>query len=86
LFIILYLLIIFVVAILLSTMGMDFIDSFTASVANMGNVGPGFGTVGSLSNYSEVPIMGKFILAIQMLLGRLEIYSFILIFFLYRWR
>lgn len=86
LFIVFYLLIVLIVTFLLSAMGMSMIDSFTASVANMGNVGPGFGTVGSFGNYSAVPIMGKIILSIEMLLGRLEIYSLIIIFFIHKWR
>jgi Trk-type K+ transport systems, membrane components len=86
LYIILYLLIVFIVTILLSLFGMDFIDSVSASVASMGNVGPGFGTVGSLGNFSQVPVMGKFILTIQMLLGRLEIYSFVLAFMIWKWK
>lgn len=86
LYIALYVTIVFIVTVLLTLMGIDMTDSFTSSVASMGNVGPGFGNVGSLGNYSDFPMVGKFILTIQMLLGRLEIYSLLLIFVLYRWR
>ncbi len=86
LYIVLYLFIVFMVAVLLSLMGIDLIDSFSASVANMGNVGPGFGTVGSLSNYSQFPVMAKLLLSVQMLLGRLEIYSLLLVFVIHKWR
>ena len=86
LYIILYLFIVFIVTVLLSMMGLDFMDSFSASVANMGNVGPGFGSIGSLGNYGHFPILAKVLLTIQMLMGRLEIYSFLLIFVIYRWR
>lgn len=85
-YIIIYLILVFVVALLLSVMGIDFMDSFSASVANMGNVGPGFGSVGSLSNYSQFPVFAKFLSTIQMLLGRLEIYSLLVIFVIYKWR
>lgn len=86
LFIVLYLFILFVVTVLLSLMGLDFMDSFSASVANMGNVGPGFGSIGSLSNYNHFPVMAKLVLSFEMLLGRLEIYSLLLIFMIYKWR
>ncbi len=81
-----YFLFMFIGAALLSVMGVDFLDAFSASVANLGNVGPGFGSVGSLENYSAIPVMGKFILALQMLFGRLEIYSLIIMFTIWKWR
>lgn len=86
LYISLYMLIVFIVALFLTIMGVDMIDAFTGSIANMGNVGPGFGTVGSLGNYSAFPVMGKFILSIEMLLGRLEIFPLMLMFVIYKWR
>lgn len=84
LYISLYLGITFLVTIILSALGLDFIDSFTSSVASIGNVGPGFGSVGSLSNYGHFPAFGKFILVIEMLLGRLEIYTLLMIFVLFK--
>jgi trk system potassium uptake protein TrkH len=45
----------------------------------MGNVGPGFGAVGSMSNFASIPDLGKFLLSINMLLGRLEIFGLLLI-------
>lgn len=86
LFIALYLLIIFVVSLLLTGMGVEIIDSFSGAAACMGNVGPGFGSVGSLGTFAAIPAMGKFILTVAMLLGRMEIYSLLLIFVLLRWR
>ncbi len=86
LYIAVYFLFMFIGAALLSVMGVDFLDAFSASVANLGNVGPGFGSVGSLENYSAIPVMGKFILALQMLFGRLEIYSLIIMFSIWKWR
>lgn len=82
----LYLLIILIVALLLSGMGVDYIEAFTSSIASIGNVGPGFGTVGSLGTYADFPVMGKFILSVEMLLGRLEIYPLIILFVMWKWR
>lgn len=86
LYIAVYFLFMFGGAALLSFMGVDFMDAFSASVANLGNVGPGAGNVGPLENFSQIPVMGKFILALQMLLGRLEIYSLIIMFSIWKWR
>ncbi len=86
LFIVLYISIVFLVTLILTFLGVDLLDAFTASAANMGNVGPGFGSVGSLGNYSQIPAMGKFVLSVQMLMGRVEIYSMLLIVLVFRKR
>lgn len=66
--------------------GVDLETSFTSSVACMGNVGPGFGEVGSLGNYSDLPAVLKFSDTMLMLLGRLEIFGLVQLFFLKWWR
>ena len=52
----------------------------------MANAGAGFGQVGSMGNYHEMPGMVKFIATIMMLLGRFEIFGFIQLFFLNKWK
>jgi trk system potassium uptake protein TrkH len=64
--------------------GVDSLSAFSGSAAAMGNVGPGFGVVGSMGNYSLIPEAGKWILSATMLLGRLEIFGLIL-FFMAKW-
>lgn len=86
LYIAVYFLFLFVGAAALCMMGVDYMDAFSASISNLGNVGPGFGNVGALDNFSQIPVLGKFILAAQMLLGRLEIYSLIIMFSIWKWR
>lgn len=86
LFIVLYLVIVFFSAVLLTLFGLNATEAFSGSIACMGNVGPGFGSVGSLGNYSGVPDAGKFILSVEMLLGRLEIFPLMLILAIRRWR
>ena len=54
--------------------GLDFITGVTASIANIGNVGPGFGDVGSMANYAGLPTILKFTGLTEMLIGRLEIF------------
>lgn len=85
-FIVAYLLLTLAGAVVYAMFGCDIMTSFTASIACIGNVGPGFGEVGSLSNYSELPVVLKLNSTILMLVGRLEIFGFIQLFFLRSWR
>ncbi|MEN6589462.1 MAG: potassium transporter TrkG, partial [Proteiniphilum sp.] len=72
-FIILYILTFSVAALLLAATGVDGMTAFSAAIATIGNVGPGFGEVSSFSNYRMLPDAAKYILSANMLLGRLEI-------------
>ncbi|MBR9999064.1 MAG: hypothetical protein KFF73_08840 [Cyclobacteriaceae bacterium] len=74
-FIILYLLIILISTFLLSMMDVDLLTAFSGSAATLGNVGPGFNGVSSHGNFNNLPAFGKFVLTINMFLGRLEIFS-----------
>jgi trk system potassium uptake protein TrkH len=86
-FILLYILIVFVVTLFLSFFGIDMRSAFSNTVAIMGNVGPGYGEIaGSMGNYAEFPVPVKLVLSLTMLLGRLEIYGFIIIFFIRSWK
>jgi trk system potassium uptake protein TrkH len=62
-------------AMLLSAMGLDFQSAIGASIASLGNIGPGLGMVGPVENYFEIPVMGKWLLSFLMLLGRLELFT-----------
>lgn len=85
-FIILYLFIIFYSTALLTFLNVDTITAFSSSAATLGNVGPGFGDVSSLGNFNSLPSLGKFILTINMLLGRLEMFGIISLLFIKSWR
>jgi trk system potassium uptake protein TrkH len=78
--------IVFLSTILLTALGVDILSAFSGSAATMGNVGPGFGMVGSMGSYSQVPDIGKWILSATMLLGRLEIFGLILFLTANSWR
>jgi len=73
-------------AILLAGMGVDFVTSFGAVAATIGNIGPGFGLVGPVENYAQIPYLGKWLLIWCMLLGRLEIYTVIILLVPEFWR
>ena len=69
-----YLLVVVVFAAMNITAGVDFTTGVTASIACIGNVGPGFGEVGSMSNFAAFPNFLKFTSLVEMLVGRLEIF------------
>jgi trk system potassium uptake protein TrkH len=86
-FILFYLLIVFAVMLFLSLFGIDMLSAFSSAAAVMGNVGPGYGTMaGSMGNYAGFPDPAKLVLSFTMLLGRLEIYGIIVIFFVRSWK
>jgi len=70
---------------LLTLMGMDLVSGATAAVSNLGNIGPGLGTVGPAANYADVPTPGKWILIFCQILGRLELYSVMVLFYPRTW-
>jgi trk system potassium uptake protein TrkH len=82
LYISLYLAVVFASTLLLTAIGVDSLTAFSGSAATMGGVGPGFGMVSSLANYSGIPTAGKWIFSMTMLLGRLEIFGLIVFFML----
>jgi trk system potassium uptake protein TrkH len=77
-FVALYVILFTFCSILLAGMGVDFVTSFGAVAASIGNIGPGFGLVGPAGNYAAIPALGKWLLSWCMLLGRLEIYTVII--------
>ena len=85
-FMVTYLALIFVGAVVNTLFGLDMMTAVSSSIACLGNVGPGFGEVGSLENYASLPIILKVQDAFLMLMGRLEIFGFIQLFFLKWWR
>jgi trk system potassium uptake protein TrkH len=85
-FFILYLIIFVIGALVFSFLGFDFITSLGASASSLGNVGPAFGDFSPVNNYSNLPSIGKWWSAILMLLGRLEIFTVLIIFTKYFWK
>ncbi len=73
-------------SVILAGMGVDLLTSFTAVASAIGNIGPGFGNVGPIENYAAIPVSGKWLLVWCMLLGRLEIYTVIILIVPEFWR
>lgn len=86
LFILFYFFILFAGTLVLTLLGVGMEDAVSSVISNTGNVGVAFGDVGSFGNYGYFPAAAKFVLALLMLIGRFEIFSFIVIFVIYKWR
>lgn len=80
-FVLLYTLIFIIGSLLMSSLGIDMVSSFSAVAATLGNVGPGLNLVGPLNTYSFIPPAGKILLSVLMLIGRLEIYTVMVLLF-----
>ena len=63
----------------------DFATAIGSVVASLSNIGPGFGTVGPASNYSHLGMFSKWILSIDMAMGRLEILTILILFLPQTW-
>ncbi len=85
-FVILYLLLFFAGAAAMSFLGMDLLTALGASAATVGNVGPGMGAVGATDNYGWMSGPALTILSFLMLVGRLEIYTVLLLFLPETWK
>ena len=86
-FIFSFLFIFLIIAMLLSISGLDFLTSISGAASAISNVGPGLGDmIGPNGNYKAIPDLSKWILSIGMLLGRLELFAVLVLFFPSFWR
>ena len=85
-FIIIYFLIFSLGSIAMAWVGLDFESALGSVATSLGNIGPGIGTVGPANNFAHVPDIGKWILSLMMLLGRLELFTVLILFTPYFWK
>ncbi len=86
-FIFLYISIFFIITLLLSSTGLDFLTSVSAAATSISNVGPGLGEmIGPNGNFYELSIFSKWILCAGMILGRLELFAILILFLPSFWR
>jgi len=81
-----YLLTVVASMVVMSSLGYDLNTSIGAVAATLGNIGPGIGEVGPVSNFSHIPAFGKWFLSFLMLIGRLEIFTVLILFSPEFWR
>lgn len=83
----LYALTVCVLAVALAALGLDFVTSFSGAASAVSNVGPGLGPViGPASTYATLPDAAKWLLSLGMLLGRLELYTVLVLVLPRFWR
>lgn len=85
-FVLIYLIVFFLGAMVMSLMGLDFMTAVGSVTATLGNIGPGIGKVGPIDNFSHIPALGKWFLSFLMLMGRLELFTILILFLPQFWR
>ena len=79
--------VIFAISVLIVSLdGFDWLTTFTSVAATYNNIGPGFGVVGTMGNFSSLSDLSKWVLSLDMLIGRLEIFPILLLFSKNTWR
>jgi len=84
-FMIIYFIIFAIGSILMASLGHDFLTSVGSVATCLGNIGPGFGSVGPVDNFANISPAGKWVLSLLMLLGRLELFTVLILFTPYFW-
>jgi trk system potassium uptake protein len=67
-------------------LGADLLTGITGTIACLGNIGPGFGPVGPMGSFAELHPLSKFVLTLEMWIGRLEVLTVLVFFRLEAWR
>ena len=70
----------------LTAMGLDYVTATSTVIAAMNNIGPALGDAGPTDNYFGLPAAAKWVLAFLMLVGRLEVYTVIILFIPRFWK
>ena len=78
-FFIFYILLFVFGSMILAMLGVDFVSAAGATATCIGNIGPGIGTVGPVSNFAHLPDIVKWILSLFMVIGRLELFTVLII-------
>ena len=73
-------------SIIIAATGVDFMTAVGSVATCLGNIGPGIGTVGPVNNFAHLPDIAKWILSFLMLVGRLELFTVLMLFTPYFWR
>ncbi|GHA27374.1 potassium transporter [Salinimicrobium marinum] len=85
-FFILYMLSFIIGAVVLAALGLDLQTAIGGAASSLGNVGPAFGTLGPVNNFDALPAAGKWWCAFLMLIGRLELFTVLILLTPFFWR
>jgi trk system potassium uptake protein len=78
-FFLIYMIVFAIGAFVMTLTGLDFESAVGASAACLGNIGPGIGSVGPVGSFAHISIFGKWFLGFLMLLGRLELFTILIL-------
>ncbi|MDO9137201.1 MAG: potassium transporter TrkG [Lutibacter sp.] len=85
-FFVLYMLIFIVSSITLTFFGLDFVSAIGATASSLGNIGPAVGSISPVDNYAHLSVGAKWICTFLMLIGRLELFTVLILFTPFFWR
>tara|TARA_B100000949_G_scaffold75843_1_gene67552 strand:- start:1679 stop:3169 length:1491 start_codon:yes stop_codon:yes gene_type:complete len=85
-FFVLYMLLFIIGSLVLGFLGLDFVSAVGGSASSLGNVGPALGSLNPVSNYNSLPDAGKWWCSFLMLLGRLELFTVLIVLTPYFWK
>lgn len=85
-FFVLYMLLFLIGAAVLGMLGLDFVTAIGGAASSLGNVGPAFGSLNPVSNFAELPALGKWWCGFLMLAGRLELFTVLIMLTPYFWK
>ena len=85
-FFVLYMLSFIIGSMVLGFLGLDFESAIGGAASSLGNVGPAFGSLSPLNNFNDLPVLGKWWCTFLMLLGRLELFTVLIILTPYFWK
>jgi trk system potassium uptake protein TrkH len=85
-FIMTYIIMFAVGSVIMTMFGIDLLTAMGSVATSLGNIGPGIGLVGPVDNFAWLPSTAKWLLSILMLIGRLELFTVLILFTPYFWR
>ena len=85
-FFILYMLSFIIGALVLSAIGLDFVSALGVSASSLGNIGPALGNFSPVDTFESMPALGKWWCSFLMLIGRLELFTVLILFTPFFWR
>ena len=85
-FFIIYMLIFVTSSVILTLFGLDFLSALGAAASSLGNIGPAIGTVSPVDNFSHLTVSAKWFCSFLMLIGRLELFTVLILFTPFFWR
>jgi len=85
-FFFLYIFLTVIATMVMALLGLDMVSAISSVAATIGNIGPGLGSVGPTDNFASIPDTGKWVLSFCMIMGRLELYTLLILFLPEYWK